>query len=242
MNRIIKLSLLEYKKVMQRPGIYIGMILATLYSLAIAIQAVRYPQAFQAKHVYAFYASIAGIVVFVYAAKSLGEEFKFRTSTALFTNSFPRGHIVFSKLIGLCLVGITLAILNSTIVTISKVFLHNDLTILSVSWDFLRVCFIYIVYTFCVGSFGLLISSISFSTTVSLIVCIASFWFFSSTVDLIVQKFEKIQLIAKAIPFYSASPTLTYFSFGKIEISSLIISGVIFTALSIFILNKRDLR
>lgn len=241
MYKVFNLSLLEYKKVIERPGIYIGMLLSTLYSAAILTQAVQYPKLFQSKHVYAFFASIAGIVILIYAGKTMAEEFRYRTSTSIFVKVSSRSIIVFSKLIGLCLIGLTFALLNTLLVTIAKILLNNNVSFFSICWDLLKVCFVYLVYTFCVGSFGILISIISFNIVASIVASLGCFYFFSSTAELFAQKFNILKMILSAFPFYSATPTLTYFSFGKIEIISLVISGVVFALMSCAVLRKRDL-
>lgn len=227
---------------MCRPGIYLGLALAILFAVAIGVQAIRVPEAFQLRHVYAFFASVAEITIMVYAAKAIGDEFTYRTSTFLFTTIFSRTQILLAKLSSIVGLGVFFAIVCNLVALIIASFMSGNDVITMWLQDIGEVILIYSVYAFCVGSVAIFISVITMNAMTSIIVSIGAFWVLSSIIGMVVSRFEEISELARYIGVYTASTSLASHSYGGPEMVGLLAMGALFTVGSTVLLERKDLR
>ncbi|KZZ84921.1 ABC transporter permease [Bacillus sp. SJS] len=234
------LAVLETKKLMRKPSIYLGVILASLFSCAIAYVAFLNPESFGKRNVYAFFADIAQYVLIVFAAKSLGDEFQFKTSAILFTNRYSRMEILFSKIVSLLGLGLLMGLVSGMI---GVIFLGvmGELTALHAVLELTGVIGRYLVYTFCVGSFVLLWTVLSSHTIASLFSAIGFFFLLPAVIGMAVSKFSGLVRAVEYIPFYSASNVIHQPAWNQAEVTGLILSGMIFAALAVYFLNRKDL-
>lgn len=98
MKEISILTTLEYKRMFKKKGIYIGVLIATLYALAIAINALSYPAEYSSVYIHSFFSNIAALVILIYSANILSEDFKYKTANIIFTNGYSRYQVVLAKL------------------------------------------------------------------------------------------------------------------------------------------------
>ncbi|WP_339319385.1 hypothetical protein [Paenibacillus sp. FSL R10-2734] len=242
MSKAMKLSWLEYMKIMMRPGVYIGIMLATIFSVGGAYQAIHFPESFQMRHVYSFFSNISELVIFIYTAKSLGDDFKFKTTIPLFTRGLSRTKVMVSKLLSLLYLSLTLAIVSCLIGLITSYIMPQEIDWFSTWSELGRICLAYLLYTFCVGSFGLLVTVFSFSMANTLIVCLVAFWLMSSLLKMVAQKLEGFRGVLPYISFNTASEVIQFHTLNISEFISMSGGGVLFLVLGLLFLNKRDLR
>lgn len=242
MLQVVNLSFLESKKIFKRRGIYIGIFLCILFASAIGYQAMLTPKNFGITHVNAFFASIATIVLFIYSAKTLGDEFDFKTSTQIFTSKVSRVKMIFAKLLSILTIGVILALANTVVSSIFKVALNQSLTLNVLINDLWVNLYIYLIYSFVVGSFTLIISSICLTSISGIIGSIGAFMLGPSVISLISSKAPSLDWITNRIPFYAADRMISSRVYGTYEVISLIVSGIIFITISCIIISKKDLR
>ena len=111
--KFLKLSLMELKKIFKAKGVYIGILIAVMFAVAIGIQAKISPASFNSNHVFSFFSSIANLVLIVYGAKSLADEFQIKTSTQLFTSKQSRATILLVKVMSIVLLSVILSVIGA---------------------------------------------------------------------------------------------------------------------------------
>jgi len=222
-----------------------GIMAAIIFAVAIARQGILNPKVFQIRHVYALYASVAEIVIFLFAAKALGDDFQYGTTTQLFDNAYPRYQVLLSKLLSIIMLGLSLGIISSIIGTVAKPLMGVNQTWVEMIADASMVWWIYFLVSFSVGSFVLLVTIWCQNTTTSLIACIACFWIAPKAIQFVIYKWGEnltVSLIASSLPFYTASNKLTQVSAGTNEMIGLLLGGLVFTMIATFVLGRKDLK
>lgn len=236
------LSTLELKKIFKNKGIYIGILLSSIFAIAIGMQAKISPTSFSSKHVFSFFASIANLVVIVYASKSLGDEFQLKTSTQLFTSKQSRANILISKALSLTLLAVILGIISAAILITFKFILNEPMTLQIGLNDLWIQIFTFVIYAFVVGTFASLITTINFNTTSTLVTTLSAFWIAPNIISMLIEKFPQAANILRMLPFYSADSLTSYHSVDSIGIIVLIAFGFIVFASNIKLISKMDLR
>lgn len=242
MLQVVNLSVLESRKIFKRRGIYIGLLLSILFASAIGYQAMLTPKTFNIRHVNAFFASVATIIIFIYSAKALGDEFDLKTSTQVFTSKVSRVKIVLSKLLSILVVGAILGVLNTVVSTVFKVALHDSVTLNVVLSDLWTNLYLYLIYSFVVGSFAFIISAIYLTSISGIVANFVGFMILPNVISLISSKMPSLDWITNRIPFYAADNMISSRVYGPYEIISLIVSGIIFITIAAIIVAKKDLR
>jgi hypothetical protein len=225
--------------------IYLAMMVAIAFGAGIAYQGIQYPDIFQIRHVYALYASVAEITIFAFAAKALGDDFQYKTTTQLFDNAYPRYQVLLSKLFSLVMLGLCLGLVSTIISTIAKPFMGVEQTVAEMFTDAYTVWLIYFAVSFCVGSFILLVSIFTQNTVASFIGCVAGFWIAPRVIQMVLFKWgenELVSLIVGSIPFYTASQKLTQSTIAPNELIGLLLGGLIFTLIATYVLRHKDLK
>lgn len=227
---------------MRRPGVYLGLVIAALFAIAIGVQANLSPNTFQLRHVYAFFASVSELVIIVFAAKLIGDEFSYRTSTFLFTNFFSRKQILLAKLVSLIALALLFGVASNLVALGVGLFIGGEGVIESWASGFGRVTLIYVLHAFCVGSFALLVSVLSMNTVAPIIATIIAFWASSSVIGMVAMKYEALAEFVRYIGFYTASTALNTQTYGMPEVTGLLLTGGILIAGAVILLEKKDLR
>ena len=239
---MFKLALVELKKIFINKGIYIGIIIASLFSIIIGIQAKAAPESFNSKHVFSFFASIANLILIIYASKSLGDEFQLKTSTQLFTSSQSRGRILVGKMLSLIFLALILGIISAAILVPFKVILGEEMTFMIAINDVWTQIYTYVVYAFVVGSFALLVTTFNFNTTSTIVTTLAAFWIAPNIISLVIDRFPQTEKVLSMVPFCSADALTSYHSTTALTLAVLIVFGIVLFETNIKIINKIDLR
>lgn len=237
MSKIIKLSFYELKKIFIRPYIYIGVLLAVLAAFGMTYLVKTNSQLFHMRNVYAIFADISEIILFIFAAKSLSDDIVYKTTSIIFTKSFSRPKLIVSRVISLGFLGLAIGICLVIVSIISSLILRIEINIM----DNLKVIFIYMLYSLCIGGFAVL-ATIKFRSFIgSFTSCLGAFWFFKNILIFLGDKGYINETILKLLPFYTASNTLRLYSFDAVEITGLFAGAVIFIAGAAFYIRKVDI-
>lgn len=243
MNKVLKLSVLELKKIFKTPIIYIALVLCITAAGMIGNVALQNPESFQVRHVQAFFCNVAEFVIFIYAAKSLGDDYRYGTTTYLFSKSiYSRFQIVLSKFTSILYLSSILGILNGICTTTFNLVAKSDITASGMLQDVFRSIAIFNIYTVCVASFMILIT-ICFSNMIpAIIIYFPVFLIFPQIADMLIVKWENIRGLVEFIPFYIASSVLIFQEIEFKKIIVLLVSGILFLFLSRVIINRVNLK
>lgn len=240
--KMIKLSILELKKLFKSKGIYIGILIAIAFAVAIGLQAKAAPQSFNSKHVFSFFGSISNLVLIVFASKSLADEFQLKTSTQIFTSKRSRSEIMICKVLSIVLLSLIMAIIGSALLIGFKVFLGESMSISIALKDIWTEIYTFVAYSFVVSTFAVLVSAINFNTTSTIVTSLAAFWIAPNIISMFTSRYEKLEKIFKFIPFYSADSLTSYHNVEAMAVLSTMAFGVIFLIASVATINNKDLR
>ena len=239
---MFKLSLLELKKIFMNKGIYCGILIACAFSIAIGMQARVAPDSFNSKHVFSFFASIANLVLIVYASKSLGDEFQLKTSTQLFTSSQSRVKILAGKILSLILLAVILGIISGAILVVFKFILKEEISLMIGLRDIWTQIYTYSIYAFVIGSFSLLVTTFNFNTTSTMVTTLGVFWIAPNIISLVIDRFPQAETLLRMLPFYSADALTSYHDITITALAILIIFGAAVFVSNVKIISKVDLR
>ena len=201
MNKLLKLSILEFRKMFKTTGIYIGIMIAIAFSVAIGIQARLAPEAFNSKHVFSFFSSIANLVLIVFAAKSLGDEFQLKTSTQLFTSKQPRALILLSRVLSIVFLGLVMAAISSGILITFKLLLNEPMTFSIALKDIWIQTYTFVVYAFVISTFAVLVTTVTLNTTTTMVTTLGAFWIAPNIISMIINKYPQYEKFLNLIPF-----------------------------------------
>ncbi|PRR83235.1 ABC transporter permease [Clostridium vincentii] len=242
MIKLFKLSVLELQKIFKTKGIYLGIVIAMLFSIAIGIQAKIAPESFNSKHVMSFFSTISNLVFMVYASKSLGDEFQLKTSTQLFTSKQSRVTIILSKILSIILLSLVMAIISAVIIILFKFVLKEQLTVTIVLSDLWVQIYTFAVYAFVVSTFAILVTTITLNTTSTIVTTLGAFFIAPSIIAMIIDKFPEFENELKLIPFYSADSLTAYHNVGLFGVILIIAFGIIVLISNIMLIKNMDLR
>lgn len=236
--KFLKLSLMELKKIFKAKGVYIGILIAVMFAVAIGIQAKISPASFNSNHVFSFFSSIANLVLIVYGAKSLADEFQIKTSTQLFTSKQSRATILLVKVMSIVLLSVIGAILLITF----KYILSEPLTIKIALKDLWVELYTFVIYGFVVSAFGSFVTMFTLNTATSMISTIAAFFIGPNIIAMIMDRYPDLVKILEIIPFYSADCLTSYHNVGILGVLVLILFGFIMLLTNTILMSKQDLR
>lgn len=239
---MFKLSLLELKKIFMNKGIYAGILIASMFSIIIGMQAKVAPDAFNSKHVFSFFASIANLVLIVFASKSLGDEFQLKTSTQLFTSRQSRMKILGGKILSLMFLSAILAVISGVILIAFKFILKEDISLMIAIKDMGTQLFSYGLYAFVIGSFALCVTTVNFNTTSTMVTTLSAFWIAPNIISLLIDRFPQGEKLFRLLPFYSADALTSYHDFTAVAVAILAAFGLAVFASNLKLISKIDLR
>lgn len=240
MNKVAKLSISELKKVGMTPYFYLATLLAVLIGVAIGIEGLQ-SQSFGIKHVYALFAMVAEYIVLYYGAKSLGDEFTYKTSTIIFTKKVSRLKIIMSKLLTLAQLGFLLGVLSSSVAITFSILAQGTGNLQPMLVEGAYNVVVYVLFSLLIGSSSILATLITMNTTTSLIITLIAFQFAPPILNMVGQKLPFIEKLLNYIPFYTA---INFIELHQMEAPILIgiITGIIaFVGLIAFVTNRKDL-
>ena len=240
--KFLKLSLMELKKIFKAKGVYIGILIAVMFAVAIGIQAKISPASFNSNHVFSFFSSIANLVLIVYGAKSLADEFQIKTSTQLFTSKQSRATILLVKVMSIVLLSVILSVIGAILLITFKYILSEPLTIKIALKDLWVELYTFVIYGFVVSAFGSFVTMFTLNTATSIISTIAAFFIGPNIIAMIMDRYPDLVKILEIIPFYSADCLTSYHNVGILGVLVLILFGFIMFLTNTILMSKQDLR
>lgn len=241
MKSMIGISVLEFKKIIKKKGFIVGLMLILLMGAGMVYGVVRFKDSFRASNVIAFYGNFACIVLMFSAAKSLGEEFDLKTATFVFTSRSSRSRIFLSKVIAVIMTDMLIGFIGGLLYAFTIVVAKESWTLSSLSVLVGKEVLAYMLYGFVIGAAGLMLSSIHCSTIAPFICLIVAFWIMPGILELIGQKIDIVGKIVKYLVFCVAEGFLLYQDWSIKNIIIFIVSGILFTGVGLYILEKKDL-
>ena len=217
MKAMVRITILELKKLLKKKGFIFGLLLVFLMGCGMTYGAYIFPKSFGVHNVIAFYGNFASILIMFLGAKSLGEEFDLRTATFVFTSRCSRPKIIIAKILSIALVNMIIGFCLG------------------------KEIFIYLIYGFMIGAAALLITVIHNTTITPFIFLICMFWILPSLLQMIGQKVAAIGKVLDYVVFCIADQFLMYQDWSIKNIAVFIITGMLVSIAAIGILQKKDL-
>lgn len=246
MHKLLKMSWLNVKNTAYSREFLLGIIAAFAYSMLWICFV--HPKLYGLVQ-YDFEFGRFLYVMILYAAVSiLRNDIKFNCIKTVFTGVFSRTEIMISKSIGLIMWGIIFSMIVEVNNILASLILYKKIGINGfLAFNHIELFITYIIIAFSMGALMLLIISIIFSESkfiLFFIVMLSLVNFYSSAITVIIgthpELINKFSTYMKT-PFYNTIALMQgYFSIQSILIN--IIWAVIFCALSIFIINKREIK
>lgn len=174
------------------------------------------------------------------------------TIKTLFTGVFSRAKIMISKLLSLIILGFIFSLIVELDGFLLSILDWRKIGVIGfLKLPHLKIILTYVVITFSVGAFMILINSIIFKrgkNILSTILFLIAVNFYNAFVVTLAYKdiefAEKISFYAKT-PFYIWTDLLLKLKLESLDINEVlmaIVYGLIFSACSILILNKREIK
>lgn len=245
MHKLLKISYLNIKNLICSREFLLGIIAAFSYSMLWVL--LVHPPKYELGD-YAFELGRFLYVVMLYAGVSiLRNDIKFNTTKNIFTGIFSRTEIMFSKIISLIMFGITFYIMVEINNLLTAFILWEKIGIVGfLTFNHLHLFISYIAIVVSMGGLMLLIESILFSEKKSVLFIILIFSminFYTTAITTYIgshpEAAQKFSTYMKT-PFYNTVMLMQ----GNFNMNSVLINilwSMIFFALSIIIVNKREI-
>ncbi|WAM33126.1 ABC transporter permease [Caldicellulosiruptor morganii] len=250
MNKIVALATRDFFYTIKSKGFLISVFLAMFY---ISLWLIYKPKFFVLEdYQYELFRFIQFIFIYL-SSMLLGKEFKYRTSTVLFTGVFTRTEIILEKMLVMLQLSFLLWLISRLLNPLISLRINSTLK-LSEIWKIkdLNALVIYLCVAFLICVFALFISVISFNhiTTIFSVLTLFGFIQYIS----LYPTFKIHSKILSGNNLSTAERIFTYFpnyiigiwsgtwKFEKNELFLMLLYGLIFLVFSIVILNKRDIR
>lgn len=241
MGNFLLISLLETHKLMKKKILWIGILGTVLFSSSIGFLGIKNPENFGLSNVQGFLGSLGSWVIYYFSSRSLGEEFELNTSSMVFTSKVGRVKLYVAKLCGMLLMAFMMAVISVTVCTVFQVLYQEQINIAETVGKVVKSVGIYVLFTFMVGSYSLMLTTLSGSWIVTLLGVFITFRFLPGALALAATQVEGIQKINPWLPFYTADSFITYYSGGNSAVIGIVIGGILFFAASLFLINRKDL-
>ncbi len=241
MKRIINIAILEFLKVLKRKEFLYGLLMVLIMGGGMTYGAYKYPESFKTSNVIAFYGNFASILLMFLAAKSLGEEFDLRTETFVFTSRSSRSQIIIGKILSIVLSNMVIGLCGGILYDVAIVICKQPWTQYSLVMTLVHYMLVYMLYGFAVGAIAIMITCLVPNTITPFIYIIVLFWVMPGILQMIAHKITVLQNIMDYVIICIADQFLMYQDWRTSNIIVFIFSGIVFTFLSIGIMQKKDL-
>lgn len=246
MHRLLKLSWLNVKNIVHSKEFILGIAAAFSYSMLWVF--LVHPSMYELME-YDFEFGRFLYVLILYAAVSiLRNDIKSNSTKTIFTGVFSRTEIMISKFIGLIILGIIFSLILEINNVLVACILYKKIGIAGfLSFNHLQLFISYVVITFSMGSLMLLIISILFNEKKSILFFIVIFSmvnFYTAAITTIVGVHPEAAhnfYIYMKTPFYNTVMLMQ----GQFNMQSVLINtvwAVMFCALSVLVINKREIK
>ena len=235
---ILRMSWFEYKKIFCKKGIYIylGVFLILVWPLINKMNEIKNLAGEKLQAVILLPAVYFMFMIFAYTIDILLEEYYSGTATFLFTGKMSRGKILFSKILAINLLGVTLGIINCLFNMCFKnaIAIQNQI-------DEDKLIFMYLIFSWFAGNYFLFMSTIFKNRFASFLVGL----FFLISISDVSAFLGKLNLANKLFfelnPFDKFMELLVNPNVSVYKIISMIFFGALFLFFAIMIFNKKDL-
>ncbi|EJR73610.1 ABC transporter permease [Bacillus cereus] len=243
MNKVLNLAFNDFKYTVTSKG-FLSAIATGLVFLGMWL--VYRPQAFDVPAYQAELFKVLYMVLIYYCSKSLSGDFESGTYKTLFTSIYSRNQVLFSKLLMNLQIAVLIWILVQLLNPIIGFIINQKYGMEKFfSIDTLNSLLIFICIGFVIGSYTLLLTTITFSLLNTFITAFPTIWFFYFFTPLIFSVEEQltgIWSIIKYIPFYTIGVGIFKESLSVGQLIQLFIWGIVFLITSIVIINRRDIK
>ena len=238
MFNILRMSWFEYKKIFCKKGIYIylGVFLILVWPLISKMNEIKNLDGEKLQAMILLPVVYFMFMIFAYAIDILLEEYYNGTATFLFTGKMSRGRILFSKILAINLLGVTLGIINC----LFNARFKNAIAIQNQISEG-KLIFMYLIFSWFAGNYFLFMSTIFKNRFASFLVGI--FFLISiSDVSTFLRKLNVTnRLVFELNPFDKFMKLFVDSNVSVYKITSLIFFGTVFLFFAIMIFNKKDL-
>lgn len=245
MNNIFKLAKVELKNTLKLPLIRVAFAITLIYMI---FWLMANPASFRVKEYLYHYFLVVKFVMILFSVYLLGSDFKNETYKYIFTGCFSRKSIIASKIIATVGLGAICWIFQVllkivTILRVEKAFEFNSIF----NYELFSTFIIYVVVTTLIGSFSILIASISCKLNTTMIFTLFLFGIVQFNAPIFIIGIEKSADIPSWFELIKILPTYIIFDlsdtlqFQTNQLIFMLIYIILCLWCSIFILNKKDL-
>jgi len=243
LNKVLNLAFNDFKYTVTSKGFLTAIATGLVF---LGMWLVYRPQAFDVPAYQAELFKVLYMVLIYYCSKSLSGDFESGTYKTLFTSIYSRNQVLFSKLLMNLQIAVLIWILVQLLNPIIGFIINQKYGMEKFfSIDTLNSLLIFICIGFVIGSYTLLLTTITFSLLNTFITAFPTIWFFYFFTPLIFSVEEQltgIWSIIKYIPFYTIGVGIFKESLSVGQLIQLFIWGIVFLITSIVVINRRDIK
>lgn len=245
MSNIFKLSFFNFKSIVKTRGFICSLVIAVLY---IAMWIYLKPKDFTIKDYQFEFFRVINFILLYFSCVALGKEFEYGTAKILFTSTLSRTSIQIHKLLVILQIGLLYWLCSRIIDIVIKFRISKNLEISSfVNLNLLNSFVIFLIISFVIGSFCLMISIIVLNFNTSLVFAIGYFGvlqffvplFYGLSVKPSLTMMEKIITIT---PNYIIFYWVEFWSIKPNDIFVMVLWGCLFFITSLLFINKRNIK
>lgn len=243
MNKVLNLAFNDFKYTVTSKG-FLSAIATGLVFLGMWL--VYRPQAFDVPAYQAELFKVLYMVLIYYCSKSLAGDFESGTYKTLFTSIYSRNQVLFSKLLMNLQIAVLIWILVQLLNPIIGFIINQKYSMEKFfSINTLNSLLIFICIGFVIGSYTLLLTTITFSLLNTFITAFPTIWFFyffTPVIFSVEEQLTGIWPIIKYIPFYTIGVGIFKESLSVGQLIQLFIWGIVFLITAIIVINRRDIK
>ena len=245
MNKIIFLVYRDLKNIIKTKGFWSGFLISLLY---ISIWIICKPKSFnELTYQYEYFRIVLFIFIY-YSSVLLSREFSLGTSKTLFTGAFGRLEIIWEKIIVFLHIGLMFAIFSRLLGLFFSYWVNGYVNFSELfSIRTIQAILIYLLISFVIGSFGLLMASITTSFRRTLVINVNVFGIIQYFIPIFIfmnfqDKVNVVFQIVTKIPQYIILDWTARWTINGIESLTMLLWGSIFLISTLTIINRRSLR
>ena len=241
MKKTIHITLLEFEKLWKKREFQLGLIMVLVMGGGMAYGAYTFPESFGVHNVIAFFGNFSSILIMFLAAKSLGEEFDLKTATFVFTSRSSRSQIIMAKIVSIALVSMVVGLCGGILYDIAWVICKQPWTAAMLLGIVGKEILIYMIYGFAIGATAVMITCFLNTTITPFIYLIILFWVMPSVLQLMGQKIAALGKVMDYVLFCVSDQLLMYQDWSIKNIAVFLITGIAFSMVGMFALQKKDI-
>lgn len=206
------------------------------------------PSSFSVKDYLAQYFLAVKFVIILASVYILGSDFKNDTYKYIFTGCFSRKSIVLGKIMAIFGVGIVCWIVQVLLKIIIALWTNIGTRVNDIfGYELFSTLVIYILVALLIGSFSILVTSISFKLNITMIYTVLFFGIVQFYAPLFIISVEKANVVPfwfqliKILPTYIIFDWMDTFRFQLDQVIFMLTYIILCLGCSIFILNRKDL-